>query len=188
MRVALSKSGASAAVLQSLLALSSLHRHGLQSHAARLKLSALSVLGASAKAGVDTYEVISHVATLMLLCCFEVRMQNTFRLYETNSSIQIQQGSANSSQWVCYISGVQKLLGAVGLGTVENNSDMAALLYWVSYHNILAQFSLSYWRHVHPEKMRILGDLDVLIQEIGNFAFDVCWERLSEKEKFAHDF
>ena len=75
---------------------------------------------------------------------------------------------------MCYISGVQNVLGAVSLGTVENNSDMAALLYWVSYHNILAQFSLSYWRQFHPAKEKMLGDLDVLIQEIGSFAFDVC--------------
>jgi len=80
MRVALSEGAASAAVLQSLLALSSLHRHGLQSRAARLKLSALSALAASAKAGVNAYEAIFHIAALMLLCCFEVRVQSTVRL------------------------------------------------------------------------------------------------------------
>ncbi len=74
-RMALSNSTlSSAAVLQSLLALSSLHRHGVQSHAARLKLSALTILSTSAKTGVDPAEVMSHVASLMLLCCFEVRV------------------------------------------------------------------------------------------------------------------
>jgi hypothetical protein len=83
MRVALSEATeSSAAVLQSLLALSSLHRHGLQPHAARLKLSALSALAASAKTGVGGHEVISHVAGLMLLCCFEVRMTRNLNVHK----------------------------------------------------------------------------------------------------------
>lgn len=75
-RVALSyDSPSSAAVLKSLLAFASLHRYGFQSHAAQLKLSALSVLAASAKTGVDSHEVIPHLAAGMLLCCFEVRTE-----------------------------------------------------------------------------------------------------------------
>lgn len=73
-RIALSNNAPlSTAVLQSLLAFSSVHRHGLQSHATQLKLSAISILAASAKTGVDVNQVMLHVATLMLLCCFEVR-------------------------------------------------------------------------------------------------------------------
>jgi hypothetical protein len=73
LRVALSRSTqSSTAVLKSLLALSSLHRHGLQKHAARLKVSALSALAEAAKTGVEGKEAIAHVAALMLLCCFEV--------------------------------------------------------------------------------------------------------------------
>ena len=73
LRVALSRgTQSSIAVLKSLLALSSLHRHGLQKHAARLKVSALSALAEAAKTGVEGKEAIAHVAALMLLCCFEV--------------------------------------------------------------------------------------------------------------------
>jgi hypothetical protein len=72
-RVALSQgTRSSTAVLQSLLALSSIHRHGDQPRAARLRLSALSVLAVSAKNGVEGDEMTSHVAALMLLCCLEV--------------------------------------------------------------------------------------------------------------------
>jgi hypothetical protein len=75
MRVALSQSTTSStAVLHSLLALSSLHRHGLQAHAAKLKLSALSALAASAKIGVQAHDLVPHVSALMLLCSFEVSM------------------------------------------------------------------------------------------------------------------
>jgi hypothetical protein len=73
LRVALSRgTQSSTAVLKSLLALSSLHRHGLQQHAARLKVSALSALAEAAKVGVEGKETIAHIAALMLLCCFEV--------------------------------------------------------------------------------------------------------------------
>lgn len=76
LRVALSASTpSSTAVLKSLLALSSLHRHGLQPYAARLKMSALSALSASAKSIINSRDVISHITALMLLCCFEVRMK-----------------------------------------------------------------------------------------------------------------
>lgn len=81
MRVALSQNTpSSTAVLQSVLALSSLHRHGLQAHAARLKVSALSALAASARTGIKPQEVMAHVSALMVLCCFEVSTELLERL------------------------------------------------------------------------------------------------------------
>ena len=179
-RVALSNDTlSSAAVLQSLLAFSSLHRHGLQLHAAQLQLSALSMLAASARSGVGTHEVISHIAALMLLCCFEVRIKSDVRFYGTNLSLQIQQWSGTSSQWMNYISGVKKVLGAVRLDSVQRNSDMAALLYWVAYHDVLAQFSLHYWRRRHPVEEILPGDIDILGQQLSIFkALEVCLESL----------
>jgi hypothetical protein len=65
-----------AAVLQSLLALSSLHRYGLQQQAAELKISALRALAAASKSDIGAMETIQHVAAGMLLCSFEVNMKS----------------------------------------------------------------------------------------------------------------
>lgn len=65
-------SPSSAAVLRSLLALSSLHRSGLQTQAAELKIAALNALGAASTREIGTMETIQHVAAGMLLCSFEV--------------------------------------------------------------------------------------------------------------------
>lgn len=61
------------AVLKSVLAFSSLHRNGVQSQAAELKISALGALGAAAQtSGFGTREATQHVAAGMLLYSFEV--------------------------------------------------------------------------------------------------------------------
>ncbi|KAF4634342.1 hypothetical protein G7Y89_g3766 [Cudoniella acicularis] len=170
-RIALSNGAPlSTAVLQSLLAFSSLHRHGLQSHAARLKLSAISALAASARTGVGVHQVISHVATLMLLCCFE-----------------IQQASEASTQWLFYISGVKNVLRAAHLGPVQNTSDMAALLYWVSYHDVLAKFSLYYWRHRHPLQNTLHDDFAIQVPQISfGELVKVCLKPILSRYNFAH--
>jgi len=89
--------------------------------------------------------------------------------YGTNLGLQIQQWSGTSSQWLNYISGVKKILRAVPLGVIERNSDMAALLYWVAYHDVLAQFSLHYWRRRHPVEEISPGDIDILGQQLSVF-------------------
>lgn len=66
------------AVLQSLLALSSLYRYGYQMQAAKLKVATLQSLRASTiSTGKDIIivEAVKHVAAGMLLCSFEVRYQ-----------------------------------------------------------------------------------------------------------------
>jgi len=42
---------------------------------------------------------------------------------------------------------------------------MASLLYWVSYHDILAQFSLRYWAHCRLGEETLPADLDMLVQQ-----------------------
>lgn len=66
------------AVLRSLLALSSLHRSGLQSQAAELKIAALNALSVASNREISAMETIQHVAAGMLLCSFEVC---TFRFH-----------------------------------------------------------------------------------------------------------
>ena len=76
MQMALSDdTSASKAVLQSMLALASLHRDGDQADAARLKLSALHTLLASTKHGIDAKAGIPHIAAELLLCAFEVSVE-----------------------------------------------------------------------------------------------------------------
>lgn len=76
------KSSSATAVLQSILALSSLHRYGVQSQAVKLKLASLKALTAAASSGIKlgVTEVIQHIAAGMLLCSFEVRNHSAQRL------------------------------------------------------------------------------------------------------------
>jgi len=71
-----SNTPSAAAVFRALLALSSLHRYGLQSQAADLKISAIAALAAASKSNIGPKEAIQHVAAGMLLCSFEVRFRN----------------------------------------------------------------------------------------------------------------
>lgn len=75
LRVSLSDNTKSAAAaLNALLAFSSLHKHGVQSQAAELKISALSALATAAQGDeLSTTEAVQHVAAGMLLYSFEVR-------------------------------------------------------------------------------------------------------------------
>jgi hypothetical protein len=92
MHVALeSNTPSSAAVLRSLLALSSLHRYGVQSQAMELKISSLKALAiASASEGsFGAKEVMQHVAAGMLLCSFEVTLSGlpcVFLMYSADNS------------------------------------------------------------------------------------------------------
>lgn len=73
MRMAIvNETPSSAAVLRSLLALASLHRSGLQTQAAELKIAALKALGAASNREIGIMETLQHIAAGMLLCSFEV--------------------------------------------------------------------------------------------------------------------
>jgi hypothetical protein len=131
-RIALDgKTASSAALLKALLAFSSLHRYSLQSQALELKIAALGKLAeASAAPSLGTKETIQHAATGMLLCSFEVH-----------------QSSCTSGQWTGYLGGVKTVLNASSIKTLlQLDSDVAVLLDWVHYHDVLAHFSLLYWK------------------------------------------
>ncbi|KAJ5356441.1 hypothetical protein N7517_011050 [Penicillium concentricum] len=118
------------AVLRSLLALSSLHRSGLQSQAAELKIAALKALGVASNREIGTMETIQHVAAGMLLCSYEIH-----------------QASCTSGQWRLYIIGVKSVIKASSFDTFKSDSDFNALLDWVYYHDVLSRFSITHW---HP--------------------------------------
>ncbi|KAK3291400.1 fungal-specific transcription factor domain-containing protein [Chaetomium fimeti] len=132
-RIALASNTASSmALFRSLLALSSLHRHNDNPQAIDLKISALEALTATSGKYISTAEAIQHVATNMLLC-----------------SLEIHQVSCSSGEWSCYLRSAKDMIQAAGLEELQHDSDLAALLDWVYYHDVLARFSLQHW-HREP--------------------------------------
>ncbi|KAI9036247.1 uncharacterized protein KD926_002156 [Aspergillus affinis] len=129
-RMALANSSpSSAAVLRSLLALSSLHLHGLQGQAGELKLSALNALATASRTSIGPMETAQHVAAGMLLCSFEIL-----------------RASCTSGQWRCYVGGVKMFINASCSGISDRDSDLNILLDWVYYHDVLSRFSGLHWR------------------------------------------
>ncbi|KAI0970743.1 fungal-specific transcription factor domain-containing protein [Xylaria arbuscula] len=120
----------SRAVLHALLALSSLHRDGLQLQAVQHKTVAVGALAASAKNGVlTTTEAAQHVAANMLLCSFEIHM-----------------GTDSHGHWPWYLMGARDIIKAAGLESQIFRSDISELVMWTYYHDVLARFSLLHWR------------------------------------------
>ncbi|KAH8202048.1 hypothetical protein TruAng_003803 [Truncatella angustata] len=124
----LSNTPSSSAVLHAMLAFSSVHRHGMQSQAGELKISALRALAAATKYEIGAREAIQHVATGMLLCSFEIH-ENT----------------CTSGQWVCYLKGIKDIMKAASISDHPDDEDFITLLDWVHYHEVLANFSLPLW-------------------------------------------
>jgi hypothetical protein len=72
-RLVLSDSSpSSVAVLQSALALSSFHRHGLQADVFRFKARALRTLITSCNHSIESPTLVQHIAARMILCHLEV--------------------------------------------------------------------------------------------------------------------
>ncbi|KAJ5430954.1 hypothetical protein N7445_008686 [Penicillium cf. griseofulvum] len=133
-----------AAVLRSLLALSSLHRSGLQPQAAELKIAALKALGVASNREIGTMETIQHVAAGMLLCSYEA--------------------SCTSGQWRSYIIGVKSVIKASSIDAFKRDSDFNALLDWVYYHDALSRFSIAHWHRPAIDKSLVHLDepVDIL--------------------------
>jgi hypothetical protein len=108
-----------------------LHRYGLQSQALELKIAALGSLAKGLAApNLCVQATMQHIAAGMLLCSFEVH-----------------QSSCTSDQWTFYLGGVKTVLNASSTKTLRQlGSDVAALLDWVHYHDVLARFSLLHWK------------------------------------------
>ncbi|KAK4177824.1 fungal-specific transcription factor domain-containing protein [Triangularia setosa] len=130
-RIALANTSASAtAVLHCLLAFSALHRDDVHSQAFELKITALQALAAaSAITPLGTAEAIQHVAAGMILCSFEAH-----------------RSSCTSGEWTTYLENSKKVIQHFGLDKIEGNSDLAMMLDWVSYHDVLSRFSLQHWQ------------------------------------------
>ncbi|KAJ2980343.1 hypothetical protein NUW58_g6967 [Xylaria curta] len=138
------------AVLRSLLAFSSLHRHGLQSQAGELKISALRALSTNESTDFDAAKAVCHVAAGMLLYSFEV-----------------QQSSCTSGDWIPYMCGVEKVVRTGQLNTLHSDEDVIApLLDWAYYNHVIGRFSLRHWDN--PGKgIRLLPALPTIAPEVS---------------------
>lgn len=126
-------------MFQALLAFPSLYRYGLQSPAQELKIAALGSLAkASAAPILGAEAIMQHIATGTLLCWFEVH-----------------QLSCTSGQRTIYLGGVKTVLNAFLLKILRQlGSDVAILLDWVHYHEVLVRFSLLNWRREEASELR----------------------------------
>ncbi|KIV88556.1 hypothetical protein, variant 1 [Exophiala mesophila] len=136
MRIAFSNDSlASKAVLQSILALSSLYRDGLQPLAVQLKDAALQALMVSVNAGVHGVDAIGHVVAGILSCCFEMQLKSNGEIW--------------NSQWVGHIVGVKELIRDIKKPCHHPpGSDNSIILNWVYYFDVATRFSLRHWRTV----------------------------------------
>ncbi|KAH7235331.1 fungal-specific transcription factor domain-containing protein, partial [Fusarium tricinctum] len=129
LRLALSDSSpSSVAVLQSALALSSFHRHGLQASVFRFKARALRTLIISSKHCVESSTVFQHIAANMILCHLEMLgMPNTLSL------------------WFCHLSEARTLIDNADLDSQTFKGEVSRLLDWVEYHMVMSRFSHRHW-------------------------------------------
>ncbi|WQF85883.1 Putative zn(2)Cys(6) fungal-type DNA-binding domain, fungal transcription factor [Colletotrichum destructivum] len=120
------------ALLQALLAFSSLHRHGPSEQASRFKIQALRSLSASVADEPLTPAKAAHqVAASMLLGAFEIL-----------------QPSEGSGEWLWHTWGAMDTIQATArLMDQPHESDVGHLLNWVYYHETLSRFAVHHWRH-----------------------------------------
>ncbi|KAK5266980.1 hypothetical protein LTR99_006062 [Exophiala xenobiotica] len=123
-----------AAVFQSLLALSSLHRDGPQSHASTLKGSALRALAAAASnTNLSTREeVIQHIAAGPPII---LHLQSVDVVHRCNQG---------TPQFDCLRDRNDR-----------DDPDVAALIHWVYYHDVLSRFTLRHRDSSDLSAMRI---------------------------------
>ncbi|KAF4626634.1 hypothetical protein G7Y89_g11526 [Cudoniella acicularis] len=128
LRIALmDETPASSAVLQGILALSSLKLYG-GAEASLFKSKAISMLAASMKKGMHLSEHLRCLAASLLL-----------GWYKISSSTDTADG------WAFFVCGATKLAKAMSLPRILGSEEVL-LLDWLSCHTILAQFSTSHWR------------------------------------------
>ncbi|EED15835.1 hypothetical protein TSTA_009570 [Talaromyces stipitatus ATCC 10500] len=128
-RLALSDSAPSSmAVLQSALALSSFHRHGLQGDVFRFKARALRTLITSCTPSIESSTVVQHIAASMILCHLEML------------------GMPNAvSLWFCHLSEAKYLIDNAGVDSQYFQREFSRLLGWVEYHMVMSRFSIRHW-------------------------------------------
>ncbi|KAI9158029.1 hypothetical protein HJFPF1_06015 [Paramyrothecium foliicola] len=129
MQMALFDTSSAQALLNALLAFSSLRRNGRHREAIAFKLAATQALAASAnRAAMNWVEAAQHVAACMLLCAFE-----------------IEQTTESSGKWLCYTHGAMSIVEKSQLNHYWKQHSIRSLLDWVFYHETLSRFTISNW-------------------------------------------
>uniref|UniRef100_A0A8H7K9V2 Zn(2)-C6 fungal-type domain-containing protein n=1 Tax=Bionectria ochroleuca TaxID=29856 RepID=A0A8H7K9V2_BIOOC len=118
---------ASKAVLQSLLTVSAIQRHGPSLQVDDLKLSALRALKSSSEHGIDGLAGVQQVAAQMLLCSFEV--------------------NCAAVTWPWYICGANHILTVANLTKSSNGRELHEIVDWVAYQHVMCRFGLQHWRN-----------------------------------------
>ncbi|KAK0379382.1 hypothetical protein CLIM01_03233 [Colletotrichum limetticola] len=132
MSMALAKdSNSGLALLNALLSYASLHRHGLNEQALKLKIQAIHYLSASVTSeALILGRAAQHVAASMVLGAFE-----------------IMQPSEGSGEWLLHTWGAVDMIHATRLKDEPHDSDVGQLLSWAYYHETQSRFALHHWRH-----------------------------------------
>ncbi|KAK1624213.1 fungal-specific transcription factor domain-containing protein [Colletotrichum phormii] len=121
------------ALFHALLAYASLHRHGLNEQAVKLKIQAIHYLSASVTSEALVLHVgkaAQHVAASMVLGAFE-----------------IMQPSEGSGEWLWHTWGAVDMIHATQLKDEPHDSGVGHLLDWAYYHETQSRFALHHWRH-----------------------------------------
>ncbi|OAA80551.1 hypothetical protein LEL_00096 [Akanthomyces lecanii RCEF 1005] len=130
LRMALSvQTPATAAVLQSIFALSALHRDGPNEQSAHLKVRALGALASSATGDINSIAAAQHVVCGLLLCTFE-----------------LQKNAGKSYHWLWYVCGAKHLIKTHVLDGPGRGSDLNLVVGWAQYYEVMARFGLRHWR------------------------------------------
>jgi hypothetical protein len=73
---------------------------------------------------------------------------------------QIHKASCTSGDWTRYFRGVKHIIHTAGLEELHHDPDLAALLDWVYYHDVLARFSARHWRRDSKGRPSALSDVE----------------------------
>ncbi|KAH7318094.1 fungal-specific transcription factor domain-containing protein [Stachybotrys elegans] len=136
---------AASSLVHALLALSSFLQGDPTAQALQHKASAIRALQASMQKGLGRKEVLQHIAANMLLCSLDVYLARF-----------------TGANWAWHVAAaVQLVNSAPRFSLTFKDGDCLALLAWVHYHNVLAQFSYSHWRR---GERPMLADMDKPLQ------------------------
>ncbi|KAG7039309.1 Zinc-finger transcription factor [Colletotrichum scovillei] len=132
MSMALTKNSNSGLALRNaLLSYASLHRHGLNEQALKLKIQAIRYLSTSVTSeALILGRAAQHVAASMVLGAFE-----------------IMQPLEGSGEWLLHTWGAVDMIHATRLQDEPHDSDVGQLLSWAYYHETQSRFALHHWRH-----------------------------------------
>jgi hypothetical protein len=64
---------------------------------------------------------------------------------------QIHQASCTSDHWTGYIGRVKQVIDTSCTGALQYDTDLAVVLDWVHYHDVMARFSLRHWHRKTTE-------------------------------------